>query len=176
MRVAQTRRGSGGKHREQVRDGLIVAVFRHYESRAGQPLLHDHALVSIRVRRPGGKWGNLSADSMLENIVAAGTLYSLYFMEEVSARLRWAWEPREVTPSRRPVMEIAGIDQRLIGWQSTRRQQIAEAKSVLVAYYEEKHGHAPGERADYALDWQAADGTRPPKEKEPRSLTELRTR
>ncbi|MFI5808360.1 MobF family relaxase [Streptomyces sp. NPDC051561] len=174
--VAQIRRGSGGKHREHVRDGLLVAVFRHYEARGGRPLLHDHAVVSIRVRRPDGTRGNLSADSMLEHIVAAGTLYSLHFMEEVSARLGWAWEPREVTPGRRPVMEVAGIDQRLIGWQSTRRQQIADAKSVLVADYERRHGHRPGERAVYALDRKAADRTRPPKRKTPVSLTELRER
>ncbi|MGC4986664.1 MobF family relaxase [Streptomyces sp. DT193] len=172
--VAEIRWGSGGKHRAPVKDGLIVAVFRHYESRAGQPLLHDHALVSIRARRPDGKWGNLSADSILENIVAAGTLYTLHFMEEVSARLGWAWEPREVTPGRRPVMEISGIDQRLIGWQSTRRQQIADATPVLVADYKAKHGHEPGERAAYAMDGQAADRTRPPKPTATRSLTELR--
>ncbi|WP_432040983.1 MobF family relaxase [Streptomyces chartreusis] len=172
--VAEIRWGSGGKHRKPVKDGLIVAVFRHYESRAGQPLLHDHALVSIRARRPDGTWGNLSADSMLENIVAAGTLYTLYFMEEVSARLGWAWEPREVTPGRRPVMEVAGIDQRLIGWQSTRRQQIADAAPVLVADYEAEHGHPPGERAAYALSGQAADRTRPPKPTGARSLTALR--
>ncbi|MET7988612.1 MULTISPECIES: MobF family relaxase [unclassified Streptomyces] len=172
--VAEIRWGSGGKHRKPIRDGLIVAVFRHYESRAGQPLLHDHALVSIRARRPDGKWGNLSADSMLENVVAAGTLYSLFFMEEVSARLGWAWEPREVTPGRRPVMEVAGIDQRLIGWQSTRRQQIEDALSVFTADYEEEHGHAPGEQAAYALGGKAADRTRPPKPETPRSLTKLR--
>ncbi|MFE7918107.1 MobF family relaxase [Streptomyces sp. NPDC057398] len=172
--VAEIRWGSGGKHRKPVKDGLIVAVFRHYESRAGQPLLHDHALVSIRARRPDGTWGNLSADSMLENIVAVGTLYTLYFMEEVSARLGWAWEPREVTPGRRPVMEVAGIDQRLIGWQSTRRQQIAEAAPILVADYEAEHGHPPGERAAYALSGQAADRTRPPKPTGARSLTALR--
>ncbi|MET4922970.1 MobF family relaxase, partial [Streptomyces sp. PSRA5] len=172
--VAQIRWGSGGKHRKPIRDGLVVAVFRHYESRAGQPLLHDHGLVSIRARRPDGKWGNLSADSMLENIVAAGTLYTLYFMEEVSARLGWAWEPREVTPGKRPVMEIAGIAQRLIGWQSTRRQQIEDAMPALVAGYEEKHGHPPGERAAYGLDCQAADRTRPPKRTVARSLSELR--
>ncbi|MFE4801761.1 MobF family relaxase, partial [Streptomyces sp. NPDC056708] len=107
--VAEIRWKGGGKHRAGVKDGLIVAVFRHYESRAAEskPLLHDHALVSIRARRPDvkGTWGNLSADSMLEHIVAADTLYTLYFMEEVSARLGWAWEPREVTPGRRPVME-----------------------------------------------------------------------
>ncbi|WP_086706550.1 MobF family relaxase [Streptomyces antimycoticus] len=174
--VAEIRWGSGGKHRKPVKDGLIVAVFRHYESRAGKPLLHDHAVISIRARRPDGKgtWGNWSADSMLEHIVAADTLYTLTFMEEVSARLGWAWEPREVTPGRRPVFEIAGIDRRLIGWQSTRRQQIADALPILVADYEEAHGHAPGERAAKALDQQAADRTRPPKRKVARSLSELR--
>ncbi len=176
--VAQIRWASGGKHRAPVRDGLIVAVFRHYESRAGElkPLLHDHAVVSIRARRPDGSWGNLSADTMLANIVVADTLYTLLFMEEVSARLRWAWEPREVTPGRRPVMEIAGIDRRLIGWQSTRRQQIEDALPVLTARYEERQGYAPGEKAGYALACQAADQTRPPKHTELLSLTELRKR
>jgi PhoPQ-activated pathogenicity-related protein len=87
----------------------------------------------------------------------ADTLYTLYFMEEVSARLGWAWEPREVTPGRRPVMDIAGIDRRLITWQFTRRQQIEDALPVVTARYEERQGHAPGERAAYALACQAAD-------------------
>ncbi|MGJ5763077.1 MobF family relaxase [Streptomyces galbus] len=178
--IAEIRWRSGGKIRKPIRDGLIVAVFRHYESRAAEskPLLHDHAVVSIRARRPDdkGTWGNLSADSLMTHIVAADTLYVLYFMEEVSARLGWAWEPRKVTPGRRPVMEIAGIDQRLIGWQSTRRQQIEDALPVLEAKYEEKHGHEPGERAGYALACQAADQTRPPKRTELLSLTVLRTR
>ncbi|WP_405204800.1 relaxase domain-containing protein [[Kitasatospora] papulosa] len=177
--VAQIRSGSGGKDRKPIRDGgLIVAVFRHYESRAeeSKPLLHDHAVVSIRARRPDAKgtWGNLSADTLLSHIVAADTLYLLFFMEEVSARLGWAWEPREVTPGRRPVMEISGIDQRLIGWQSTRRQQIEDALFVLTADYVEEHGHVPGEKAAYGLACRAADRTRPPKRKEPRPLSELR--
>ncbi|MEV5886708.1 MobF family relaxase [Streptomyces sp. NPDC052020] len=170
----------GGKRRARVKDGLIIAVFRHYESRAAEskPLLHDHALISIRARRPDdqGTWGNLSADSMLAHIVAADTPYLLYSMKEVSARLGWAWEPREVSPGRRPVMEIAGIDRRLIGWQSTRRRQIEDALPVLTAKYEERQGHALGQRAAYALAGQAADQTRPPKRTEMRSLTELRER
>ncbi|WP_234336415.1 MobF family relaxase [Streptomyces sp. NRRL S-920] len=175
--VAEIRSKVGGKQRARVKDGLVVAVFRHYESRAteSRPLLHSHAVASIRARRPhDGKWGNLSADSLMAHIVAADTLYLLHFMEEVSARLGWAWEPREVTPGRRPVMEIAGIDQRLIGWQSTRRQQIEDALPVLTAKYEERQGHPPGERAAYALACQAADQTRRPKRKELRSLSELR--
>ncbi|MFD7446936.1 MobF family relaxase [Streptomyces sp. NPDC059909] len=172
--VAQVRWGSGGRHRAPIRDGLVDAVFRHYESRSGQPLLHDHALVSIKVRRPDGQWGNLSADSIFERVVAAGTLYTtLTFMEEVSERLGVAWEPREVTPGKRPVMEIAGIDHRLIDWQSTRRQQIVDALPGIVAQYENRQGHPPGERA-YALARQA-DDTRPPKPPAS-SLSELRAR
>ncbi len=177
--VAQIRWKAGGKERARVRGGLVVAVFRHYESRAAEskPLLHDHAVVSIRARRPhDGKWGNLSADLLMAHIVAADTLYLLHFMEEVTARLGWAWEPRDVTPGRRPVMDIAGIDRRLIGWQSTRRQQIEDALPILTARYEEKQGHTPGERAGYALACQAADQTRPPKRTELLSLTELRRR
>ncbi|MBB4161746.1 hypothetical protein FB387_006665 [Streptomyces cinereoruber] len=74
------------------------------------------------------------------------------------------------------MMDIAGIDRRLIGWQSTRRQQIEDALSVLTVRYEERQGHEPGERAAYALACQAADQTRPPKRTELLSLTELRTR
>lgn len=73
-------------------------------------------------------------------------------------------------------MAIAGVAPRLIGWQSTRRQQVEDAMSVLTAKYEEKHGHAPEERADYALGCQAADRTRPPNRTELLSLTELRRR
>lgn len=67
--------------RQPVRDGLIVAVFRHYASRAAEskPLLHAHAEASIRARRPDGTRGNLSADSMQAHMVAAGTLYTLLF-------------------------------------------------------------------------------------------------
>jgi hypothetical protein len=47
---------------------------------------------------------------------------------------------------------------------------------VLTGRYEERQGHAPGERAAYALACQAADQTLPPKRTELLSLTELRTR
>ncbi|MET7729424.1 relaxase domain-containing protein [Streptomyces mirabilis] len=57
--VATVRWGSAGRHRAPVLDGLVVAVFCHYESRSGQPLLHEHALISVKVRRPDGQWGNL---------------------------------------------------------------------------------------------------------------------
>ncbi|MFD3939901.1 MobF family relaxase [Streptomyces sp. NPDC058611] len=166
-------RWASGRERAKA-PALVVAAFRHFDNGNGFPLLHEHCLIANRAQRPDGSWYALDTVRLYQHVVAAGTLYLLYFMEEVSTRLGWAWEPREVTPGHRPVMEIAGIDQRLIGWQSTRRQQIEDALSVLVADYEEDHGHAPGERAGYALACRAADRTRPPKRTELRSLSELR--
>ncbi|WP_371321415.1 hypothetical protein [Streptomyces rochei] len=43
--------------------------------------------------------------------------------------------------------DIVGIDQRLICWQSTRRQQIEDALPVLMARYEQRRVHPPGEKA-----------------------------
>ncbi|MGW1674773.1 hypothetical protein [Streptomyces sp. NPDC002324] len=48
-------------------------------------------------------------------------------------------------------MDIAGIEQRLIGWQSTRRRRIEDALPGFTAKDEERQGHPPGEWAAYAL-------------------------
>ncbi|MFG2197115.1 MobF family relaxase [Streptomyces sp. NPDC048639] len=170
--VAQVRWGSGGRHRGPT-DGLTVAVFRHYDNRDGSPLLHDHALVSVKVRRPDGQWGNLATTDLFESVVAAGTLYTLLLTEEISERLGLAWEPREATAGRRPVMEIAGIPHELIEWQATRSTRIQDAYKDLAADYVTKHGHPPGERARYRLRRRAAEETRPQK-KTPLPLTTLR--
>ncbi|MEU2026703.1 relaxase domain-containing protein [Streptomyces sp. NPDC016469] len=118
------------------------------------------------------QWGNLSADTLLSHIVAADTLYLLHFMEEVSTRLGWAWAPREVTPGRRPVMEIAGVPEDLINWSASRRRRIEDALEVLTDRYVKDHGHLPGERGRHQLGWWAAQETRPAK-KNPKLLAQL---
>ncbi|GED90127.1 MobF family relaxase [Streptomyces sp. 6-11-2] len=95
--VAQIRWGSGGKHRAPIRDGLIVAVFRHYESRAGKSLLHDHAVVSIRARRPDdkGTWGNLRVRPAVDiTLAAVDTVAVLYVMRGAFKRRHLLTEAR----------------------------------------------------------------------------------
>ncbi|WP_184502894.1 MobF family relaxase [Streptomyces botrytidirepellens] len=160
--VAQVRWGNGGRHRAAA-DALVVAVFRQFDNARGAPLLTDHALVSVKVRRPDGKWGNLHSAELFRYAVAAGTLFSLLLMEEITERLGVTWEPREVTAGSRPVWEIAGIPHELISWKSSRRQEIAHYTDGLITWYEAKHGHPPGERARHALARWAAEDTGPDK-------------
>lgn len=70
-------------------------------------------------------------------------------------------------------MEIAGVDQELIGWSSTRRQRIEDALEGITEKYVRDRGRLPGERARHGLGWWAAQDTRPAK-KTPRPLEQLR--
>lgn len=102
--VAEIRWKAGGKQRARVKDGLIVAVFRHHESRAvdSRALPHAHAVVSVRVRRPhDGGWGNVSADSLMAHVVAADTLLDVFTSFDSSCSALWeAPGPRRVRCSR----------------------------------------------------------------------------
>jgi conjugative relaxase-like TrwC/TraI family protein len=173
--TAWVRWGAGGVHRGRVQHGLIAVRFRHFDNRDQQPLLHDHVLVSVKVRRPDGAWGNLDSRALLENAVAAGALYNLLVMEEVCERLGLASEPRTVMPGRRPVMEIAGIPHALIAWTATRSRATRARLAELDADYQAAHGHEPGEEARYRLSAWAAEDTRPRK-KTPLPLPTLRAR
>ncbi|MFI6341137.1 relaxase domain-containing protein [Streptomyces sp. NPDC050535] len=109
---------------------------------------------------------------LYKHIVAADTLYALEMTTEVCETLGLATVPREVTPGLRPVMEIAGVDQELIDWSSTRRRRIEDVLEGITDQYVKKHGHLPGERASHGLAWWAAQETRPEK-KTPRPLDQL---
>lgn len=106
--------GPGGIRWERPVGGLVVARFRHHDSRHRMPLLHDHLVVSVKVLRADGKWGHLDSRRLYAHVVAAGALYNQRVLEEVCARLGLAIEPRTPTPGLRPVMEIAGVPPELI--------------------------------------------------------------
>jgi conjugative relaxase-like TrwC/TraI family protein len=172
--VAESRWASGrGRAKTPA---LVVAAFRHIDNRDGLPLLHEHCLILNRVQRLGADgepvWGALDTYRLYQNVVAAGTLYTLAMTTEVCETLGLATVPREVTPGLRPVMEIAGVSEDLINWSASRRQRIEDALEVLTDRYVKDHGHLPSERGRHHLGWWAAQETRPAKKK-PKPLQQL---
>ncbi|MEU7592582.1 MobF family relaxase [Streptomyces sp. NPDC039022] len=165
-------RWSSGRQRAKA-PGLVVAQWRHFDNRDGFPLLHDHCLVLNRAQRPDGSWYALDTVRLYQNAVAAGALYTLTMTTEVCEELGLATVPREVTPGLRPVMEIAGVDQELIDWSATRREQIAPVLERLTDEYVQKHKRLPGERGRHGLGWWAAQETRRAK-KTPKPFEQLR--
>ncbi|MFF8431743.1 MobF family relaxase [Streptomyces sp. NPDC016566] len=169
------RTGPGGVAQLRAEPGLLVTVYLHYESRAGDPMLHEHAVISPRVKGPDGRWRNLDSRLLLRDVVVASELFNQRSLELVCARLALVTEEVEVTPGQRPVMRIAGIDPRIRAAFSRRGSAVRAMAGVLFDDYRRRHGRQPHGHARYALLDQARSQTRPAKRKA-RSLNDLLAR
>ncbi|MFE5847890.1 MobF family relaxase, partial [Streptomyces niveus] len=174
QKATMTRTGVNGIAQENVAGGLIATRFRHYDSRTGDPLLHDHVVVSNKVQGLDGKWRSLDGALLFAQNVPASEHYNLRVMEAVCQSLGLRAEAREVSPGKRPVMEIAGVGTDLIEAHSSRSKSIKERTVELVAEFREKYGYEPSSKTLTALMQQATLETRPDKGAA-RPLTELRT-
>ncbi|MFJ9580890.1 MobF family relaxase [Streptomyces sp. NPDC101191] len=166
------RTGPGGVAQEKAEPGLLATVYLHYESRAGDPMVHEHAVISPRVRGPDGRWRNLDTRLLMREVVVASELFNQRSLELICGRLGLATEEVEVTPGQRPVMRIVGIDQRIRAAFAQRGDAVRTTADALFDDYRRHHGRQPHGRARYALLDRARSQTRPAK-RTARSLDEL---
>ncbi|MGO2533421.1 MobF family relaxase [Arthrobacter rhombi] len=166
-----TRRGRNGVRQEDVEGGLIYSTFRHYDSRNGDPQLHDHVVVSNKVMGKDGKWSSLDGQPLHQYGVAASEFYNRTVMEKITERLGVGLAERQVA-GKRPIMEIAGVDVAAIEAASSRRTAIKPALDELVEKFTEEHGYAPTPKQMIDLSQQATLTTRPMK-KDARQLSVL---
>ncbi|KOV92852.1 MobF family relaxase, partial [Streptomyces sp. NRRL WC-3723] len=168
------RTGPGGVAQQRAQPGLLATVYLHYESRAGDPMVHEHVVISPRVKGPDGRWRNLDSRLLLRDVVAASELFNQRSLELICSRLALATEEAEVTPGQRPVMRIAGIDPRLRAAFAQRGNAVRTMADALFDDYRRRHGRQPHGRARYGLLEQARNQTRSAK-RQARSLDELLT-
>jgi len=166
------RTGAGGIAQHRAVGGLLATVFLHYQSRAGDPMLHEHVVISPRVRGPDGRWRNLDSRLLFREVVTASELYNQRALELLCARLGLRTEAVQVTPGQRPVMRIAGIDGRLRAAFSQRGAAVRTMADALFEDYRRRHGRQPGPSVRPRLQGRATLMTRPAQRKA-RSLDEL---
>ncbi|WP_426120662.1 MobF family relaxase [Kocuria sp. LHG3120] len=166
-----TRRGRNGVRQIDVEGGLVATQFRHYDSRAGDPHLHDHVVIANKVKGADGKWSSLDGRTLYRMGVAASETYNAKVMEKVCVTLGVAAVPR-VAGGDEPIYEIAGVDLDAIHHASSRRTDIAGTLDRLHAEFTDRHGYAPNAKQKIALAQQATLHSRPAK-KSARRLSEL---
>ncbi|MEU5196073.1 MobF family relaxase [Streptomyces scabiei] len=154
------RTGPGGVAQQRAEPALLATVYLHYESRAGDPMVHEHAVISPRVKGPDGRWRNLDSRLLLRDVVVASELFNQRSLELVCSRLGLATEEVEVTPGQRPVMRIAGIDARLRATFAQRGNAVRTVADALFDDYRRRHGRQARGRARYALLERARNQTR----------------
>jgi len=171
--AAFTRSGDRGQAQIETR-GLTMAVFDHYDSRAGDPNLHTHVAISNKVLGVDGKWRALDGRGIFRMTVAASEFYNTRFETELTARLGVSFAPRPGTATgREPVREITRMPTAVIKHFSARRTEIEARYEQLVRAYRREHGRDPAGGVVHKLARQANLETREGK-KAARSLEAMR--
>jgi conjugative relaxase-like TrwC/TraI family protein len=173
--IAATRTGttaSDGAVAQVDVTGLIATAFDHFDSRAGDPHLHTHVVISNKVQTVlDGKWRSLDGRPMHAAVVALSELHESLFADALMRSLGVRWEMRERGRDRHQALSIGSVPEALVAEFSSRSRHIDIATDALIAAYLDRHGRRPGPVTIMKLRAQATLSTRPAKEV--RSLAEL---
>jgi len=168
--VIHSRSGKNGVLQEDV-TGISAASFTHYDSRAGDPQLHDHVIVWNRAKSSSdGKWRTLDGSGLYKSIVTLGVMHEGVLSDLLTESLGVGWEER-VTPGGMPKSEIIGVPTDLMEEFSQRVAAVREHKAHLVEQLTVAHGRAPSAVESVRLAQQANLETR--QDKIHRSLAEM---
>lgn len=177
--VAATRIGATGPDGAVAQadvEGVIATAFDHYDSRAGDPHLHTHVVISNKVRTVANgvsdaKWLSLDGRPMHAAVVALSEMHEAAFADRMTRVFGMQWEARDMGKDRNPAWSIESVPEELVQEFSTRARHIDAETDRLIAQYEQAHGRRPRPATIMKLRAQATLMTRP--EKEVHSLAEL---
>ncbi|WP_288781796.1 MobF family relaxase [uncultured Kocuria sp.] len=145
--VVQTRAGHGGAVKVPA-EGIIASLFDHFDSRAGDPQMHTHAVLANRVQRVSdGKWVTLDSYTMHRWVVAVSEMYNNTLYDRLGTELGTLTEQREAIgnegsvtrDNRQRRVEIAGVPDDLIAEFSTRALAINTRTDELIAEWQAGH-------------------------------------
>jgi conjugative relaxase-like TrwC/TraI family protein len=173
--VAATRAGtsdSDGAVAQVSVAGVAAVTYDHFDSRAGDPQLHTHVVVSNKVLTVmDGRWRSLDGRPVFSSVTGLSAHYNALLADRLSRDIGISWELRERGADRNPQWEIAGLSDELIAEFSSRTREIELKKDELIGEYVARHGRMPSPKTIVELRAQATLATRPPKEL--RSLADL---
>ena len=161
--VVMTRRGRNGVRQIETSSGVVGTKFRHWDSRAGDPNLHDHVVIANRVQGVDGQWSSIDGRMIYAYGVEASELYNSLVQQYVTELTGLQFEARSLN-GKQPVHEIVGIDDEMVRAFSSRRGEISAALEQVTAKFVEEHGYAPSEKQLIQLAQQATLATRPAKD------------
>ncbi|MFE4001473.1 MobF family relaxase [Nocardioides sp. YIM B13467] len=152
--------------------GIIATAYDHWDSRAGDPQLHTHVVISNKVRADlDGRWRSLDSRPMHAAVTAVSAYYNAVLADRITGTFGLAWEQRGRSEDRNPQWEIAAVPETLIKTFSSRTRAIEAEKERMIQAYVEKHGRRPSNNTIVILRARATLATR--SQKQLRSLADL---
>jgi conjugative relaxase-like TrwC/TraI family protein len=151
--TTRIRRNGGRLHPDT--QGLTIAVFRQTTSRADDPQIHTHAVISAKVQTDDGHWWALDARYLKRHQRMLGGLYQSVLRSELRHRFGVAWGPIVNGQA-----EIAGMPKELLSVFSKRAAAIDVAVAAKVDVFRHRHGCEPSQSQRAAMTREAAADTR----------------
>ncbi|WP_281274846.1 MobF family relaxase [Georgenia muralis] len=169
--VAATRTGHAGIAQVSV-VGVAATAYDHWDSRANDPQLHTHVVVSNKVMTAhDGRWRTLDSRAVHHALVGLSEHYNAVLADRLTGTFGLSWERRERGEDRTGQWEIQGVSEALIAEFSSRARAIDVATDAKIAAYVAEHGRRPTGRRIVQLRAEATLDTRP--EKAIRALADL---
>ncbi|MGQ7788900.1 MobF family relaxase [Nesterenkonia sp. K-15-9-6] len=187
--VIQSRAGHAGVAHVPV-TGLVASLFDHWDSRAGDPQLHTHAVISNRVQREAdGQWVTIDSYTLHRHVVAISETYNSLLFDALHQDIGALPESRttkdpalaairgeliasadRIEPSTK--VELAGVPDELITEFSERSLAIEQATDELVQEHRTKTGRKPTAGQLLAIRQRATLMTRTPKTEDDATLAQ----
>ena len=159
--VFHSRSGRNGVVQEEV-EGVVATAFTHFDSRAGDPQLHDHVVVANRARSVSdGVWRTLDSRALFKSVVMLGELHQGILADLLTKELGWDWDQRSRRHSEQVRWEVAGVPETLLADFSQRAAAIEGRKEVLLPAFVAAHGRQPTTTEIIKMRQQATLETRP---------------
>ncbi len=161
-------RHSGGRLHPDTQ-GLTIAAFRQSTSRADDPQLHTHLVISSKVQTDDGRWLALDARMLKGHQRAFGGLYQSVLRAELTHRFGVPFG--DIVNGQ---AEIAGVPDALIDRFSKRTVEVDRAVVDKLAVFWKREGRDPTSVERAAITREAAADTR--RHKTGDGVPDLRTR
>lgn len=173
--VAATRAGSNARNGAVAQHevlGIAAAAYDHWDSRAGDPQLHTHVVISNKVRTAyDQKWRSLDSIPIHRCVVAISEHYNAVLADTLTRTFGIEWDRRERGKDRTRALEVTGVPEELISEFSSRSRAIDIEADRLIEEYVAQHGRRPSKKVIVELRAEATLSTRP--EKHVHSLADL---
>jgi conjugative relaxase-like TrwC/TraI family protein len=161
--VFRVRAGTNGVVVDET-NGVIAAAFTHFDSRAGDPQLHDHVVVMNRAQSArDGVWRTLDSRSIFASTVELSELHQGVLADLLCQELGWDFDARTRRHSRAPKWEVTGVADSLMAEFSRRSVGIESEKIRLIEQFEADHSRLPTDVEVLRLRQTATLATRPAK-------------
>jgi conjugative relaxase-like TrwC/TraI family protein len=151
--TTRIRRDGGRLHPDT--GGLTMATFRQTTSRADDPQIHTHVVVSAKVQTDDGRWWALDARYLKGHQRMLGGLYQSVLRSELTHRFGVAWGPIVNGQA-----DIAGMPRELLAVFSKRAAVIDVAVAAKLDKFCLREGRDPSGRERAAITREAAVDTR----------------